>query len=121
MKKLLLISPKIKQQLKHYQIVTPNSKNHIFDILAGRGSEYSINLPKSKYNKLGISEMTFDDFFQNRRSVFVGNTDLVWVIDYDESQFPKLSETYIINYMIKQLSKVMPPPPKPRTIRVRKI
>jgi hypothetical protein len=94
---------------------------HIFDILAGRGSEYSINLPKSKYNKLGISEMTFDDFFQNRRPVFVGNTDLVWVIDYDESQFPKLSETYIINYMIKQLSKVMPPPPKPRTIRVRKI
>ena len=107
MKKILHIDNEIKQQLKKSQLVVPTSNNHIFDILADRCTEYAVDLPKSKYNNIIIREMTFREYCKtkfNGQLPHRDRTDHVWVIDYNENTYPKLSETYIKNYLVKKLN-----------------
>ena len=106
MKQPLYIHKDDKQQLKKRQLIVPTSNNHIFDILAERNIEYELNIPKSKYNKLTINEISFSKYFKviyDYDDQIEDNT--VWELDYNENDFPKFNESYLKNYLLKQLVK----------------
>ena len=107
MKNILFIHQDVKQQLKNQQVLVPKkSNNWIFDILADRDIEYVLNIPKSKYNKLTVNEIPFSKYF----GVVYDHDDQidngkVWELDYNENDFPKFNESYLKNYLLKQLVK----------------
>ena len=106
MKKILFIHQDDKQQLKKRQVIVPTSNNHLFDILAERDCEYALNIPKSKYNKLIVNEILFSKYFG---VVYDHNDQIdngkVWELDYNENDFPNFNESYLKNYLLKQLEK----------------
>ena len=107
MKNILFIHQDVKQQLKNQQVLVPKkSNNWIFDILADRDIEYVLNIPKSKYNKLTVNEITISKYFG---LVYDHDDQIdnakVWELDYNENDFPKFSESYLKNYLLKQLEK----------------
>ena len=116
MKKIILNFPDAeKTQLKRRGILVPTSNNHLFDILAERATEYYINIPKSKYHKLTICEVPFNEFYpedslivnmaQSMNITCKPFTNLVWGITYNQNKFPNLTESYLKNYLLKQLEK----------------
>ena len=116
MKKLILnLRDFEKTQLKRRGILYPTTSNNLFDILAERATEYYINIPKSKYHKLIICEMPFNEFYpedslvarvsQSMNLTIHPFTNLIWGITYNENKFPNLTESYLKNYLLKQLEK----------------
>jgi hypothetical protein len=106
MKKILHIHQDDKRQLKKRQVIVPMTSNHLFDILAERRTEYALNIPRSKYNKLTLNEIPFSEYF----GVVYGHNDQinngkVWELDYNENDFPKFNEPYLKNYLVKQWEK----------------
>ena len=88
--------------LKQRGLLYPTNKNNLFDILAERAMEYYINIPKSKYHKLVMTEVPLWQHF----NMDISDESLgiiVTRIKYDNKKFPKLTETYLKNYLLKQL------------------
>ena len=106
MKTTLFIHQDDKQQLKKRGVIVPTSNNHLFDILAERGSEYALNIPKSKYNKLTVNEIPFSKYFGvvYDHDGQIDNAK-VWELDYNENEFPKFNNSYLKKYLLKQLEK----------------
>ena len=98
-----------KTLLKQRGLLHPTSKNNLFDVLADRATEYYINIPKSKYHKLVINEIPFWKYFnmecpKSGFNNFAKRINSVVVrLSYDNKKFPKLTETYLRNYLLKQL------------------
>ena len=98
-----------KTLLKQRGLLHPTHKNNLFDVLAERATEYYINIPKSKYHRLIVTETPLWKHFKMDTPIEeldqFAKQPVVTRIKYDNKKFPKLTETYLKNYLLKQLEK----------------
>lgn len=105
--------PKQLNKLKKHGYITLNADNHLFDILADRGVNYKLNIPRSKFHNTDVRLVTFEqaikllhnteiEYESNDVSSRIGN-DPVLILQYDKAycKNPK----YIRQYLLKQIGE----------------
>lgn len=104
---LLYLSPDMARDLKRENLLVLEETTNLFDILAGRGQTYRLNIPKSKYHHLQITERPFSQHFTWDDGEVTGDYRYmnVYILHYDTVKFPKLKESYLKNYLLKLVDK----------------